>query len=114
MGYYVWKNWDGKFGQIRLGESSGFDFGSAFDSDSPFVKYPVAAVSAIVAVVAAIPLLVASLFRSVRSRFPGAGRGNYSRVYNSRSSFARGGQDYSASPVEDEGELLGDESDEEV
>ena len=33
IGYYVWRNWDGKFGRIRLGDSGG-----GFDSDSPWIQ----------------------------------------------------------------------------
>ena len=109
IGYYVWKNWSGmgKFGAIRLGEASG----GGFDSDAPWVKYPVAAVSGLVAVIAAIPMLVGSLWRMVSGGRGGGGYGG--RTYTSRSSFARGRGDYAVVDP-DEGELLGDESDEEV
>jgi hypothetical protein len=107
IGYYVWRHWDGKFGRIRLGDSAG----GAFDSDAPWVKYPIAAISGLVAVAAAIPLLVGSLWRSVTGRVSGGGYGG--RTYTSRSSFARGRGDYAVVDA-DEGELLGDESDEEV
>jgi len=105
IGYYVWRNWDGKFGRIRLGET-----GSGFDGDSPWIKWPVAAISGLVAVVAAIPLLVGSLYRMVASRM-GGGYGG--RTYTSRSSFARGRGDYAVVDP-DEGELLGEDSDEDV
>ncbi|KAI9819558.1 MAG: vacuolar protein sorting/targeting protein PEP1 [Pycnora praestabilis] len=109
VGYWVWRNWDGKFGRIRLGGSDS----SSFDSGSPWVSYPVAAVSAIVAVLAAVPLLMASLWRSASGLFPGRTRGGAPQRYTTRSSFARGRGDYAA--VEnDEGELLGEDSDEEV
>lgn len=106
IGYYVWRNWDGKFGRIRLGGESG----GAFDSDSPWVKWPVAAISGLVAVVAAIPMLVGSLYRMVAGRM-GGGYGG--RTYTSRSSFARGRGDYAVVDP-DEGELLGEDSDEDV
>ncbi|KAF2035724.1 vacuolar protein sorting/targeting protein 10 [Setomelanomma holmii] len=105
IGYYVWRNWDGKFGRIRLG-----DTGGAFDSESPWIKWPVAAVAGLVAVVAAIPMLVGSLYRMVASRM-GGGYGG--RTYTSRSSFARGRGDYAVVDP-DEGELLGEDSDEDV
>ncbi|KZF23780.1 vacuolar protein sorting protein [Xylona heveae TC161] len=105
IGYWVWRNWDGKFGRIRLGES-----GPSFDTNSPWVTYPVAALSGFVAVLAAIPLLAASLWRSVAGRF---GRSGGQRTYTTRSSFARGRHDYAVVDT-DEGELLGDESDEDV
>jgi hypothetical protein len=73
IGYYVWRNWDGKFGRIRLGESGG-----TFDSESPWVKYPIAAISGLVAVVAAIPLLVGSLYRMVAGRMGGGSYGGRS------------------------------------
>jgi hypothetical protein len=106
IGYYVWRNWDGKFGRIRLGESGG-----AFDSGSPWVAWPVAVISGLVAVVAAIPMLVGSLWRMVSSRVGGGGYGG--RTYNSRSSFARGRGDYAVVDP-DEGEVLGEDSDEDV
>lgn len=102
IGYYVYKKWDGKFGRIRLGEGG--------SGENPWIAWPVAAVSAVVAVVAALPLLLASLWRGIASRFGGAYGG---RTYTSRSSFARGRADYAAVD-NDEGELLGDDSDEEV
>lgn len=111
IGYYVWKHWDGKFGRIRLGDGNG---GGAFDSDQPWVKYPIVAVSGLVAVVSALPLLVGSVWRWAAGRMGGGGGyGGYGRTYTSRSSFARGRGDYAVVDP-DEGELLGDESDEEV
>lgn len=100
MGYWVYRNWDGSFGRIRLGET-----GSAFDADRPWIQYPVAAVSAIVAVVAAVPLLVMSLWRSVMGLFGGSGR-----RYTTRQSFARGRGDYAVVDP-DEDELLGGDDD---
>jgi len=104
IGYYVWRHWDGKFGRIRLGENSG-----RFSSDSPWISWPVAAISGLVAVVAAVPLLIGSVWRMVSNRF-----GSYGgRTYTSRSSFARGRGDYAVVDP-DEGELLGEDSDEDV
>jgi hypothetical protein len=66
------------------------------------------AISAVAALVIALPALLASIWRGVSSLF----RGRRTARYTTRSSFARGA-DYA--PVdEDEGELLGDESDEDV
>jgi hypothetical protein len=111
IGYYVWTRWGSQFGQIRLGDSSfGSGSGGAFSSDQPWVAWPVAIVSGLIAVVAAIPLLVGSLYRSASNRFGGSAN---ARTYTSRSSFARGRGDY-ATVDDDEGELLGDDSDEEV
>lgn len=120
VGYWVWKNWASKFGQIRLGEQCKFPLGpcddlvancviAAFDGEAPYIKYPVLVISGIVAVAQALPLLLASLWRSVMNL---VGRGS-SRRFTTRDSFARGRGDY-AIVDEDEGELLGDESDEEV
>ncbi|KAH9883738.1 vacuolar protein sorting [Xylariomycetidae sp. FL2044] len=118
-GWWVYRNWQGKFGQIRLGEQS------ALDSDSPWVKYPVVAVSAMVAVIGALPLLVGSVWRSASSAFQrmiGGGdssgryswlRGGSQRRFTTRDSFARGRGDY-AIVDEDEGELLGDDSDDDA
>lgn len=122
-GWYVWRNWKNQFGQIRLGESGGFGgFGGfgAVDSEAPWVRYPVMAVSAVVAVVAALPLVATSLWRAATSayrRVGGGGGGGWLRGaggrYTTRDSFARRRGDYAV--VDDvEGELLGDESDEEL
>ncbi len=121
-GWYVWRNWNGKFGQIRLGEQGT----SAFDSDQPWVKYPVVALSAIAALVMAMPVVAASLWRAgkglaERLGLGGGSRGSWSRLgangstrrFTTRDSFARGSGDYSIVD-EDEGELLGEQSDDEV
>lgn len=105
IGYYVWRNWDGKFGRIRLGDGSG----GGLDSGSPWISWPVAAISALVAVVAAVPLMIGSVYKMIASRFGGYG----GRTYTSRSSFARGRGDYAVVDP-DEGELLGEDSDEDV
>lgn len=129
-GWWVYRNWSGKFGQIRLGDTggSGVGFGAgAFDSDSPFVRYPVMAISGLVAVAGALPLLAAGLWRAgvaavdrVRygagggfSSLGGAAGAGGSRPFTTRDSFARGRGDY-ATVDDDEGELLGEDSDEEV
>lgn len=113
-GWWVYRNWSGKFGQIRLGESS------TFDSDQPWIKYPVIAISAVAAVAAALPLLLASVWRAASGAVQGVAGGSggggswmgRSRRFTTRQSFARGG-DYSR--VEDyDGELLGEDSDEDV
>lgn len=122
-GWWVYRNWNGKFGQIRLGDHSNPGFGNgAFDSDSPFVRYPIMAVSAAVAVAGALPLVVAGLWRagvSALDRLRYGGGGGFSRLsggarpFTTRDSFARGRGDY-ATVEDDEGELLGEDSDEEV
>jgi hypothetical protein len=121
VGYWVWKNWASKFGQIRLGEQckplplflcsfrDANEWIASFDGEAPYIKYPVLVISGIVAVAQALPLLLASLWRSTMSL---VGRGS-GRRFTTRDSFARGRGDY-AIVDEDEGELLGDESDEEV
>ncbi|MCJ1297587.1 vacuolar protein sorting/targeting protein PEP1 [Hypocenomyce scalaris] len=99
VGWYLWRNGMGKFGRIRLGEVG--------DAESPWIQYPIMAVSAVVAVVSATPLLVGSLWRSVSGLWGGG------RRYTTRSSFARGRADYAVVDP-DEDELLGDEDEEEV
>lgn len=115
IGWWVYTNWNGKFGQIRLGESP------SIDNDAPWVKYPVIALSAVIAVVSAMPLVASAMWRSATSayeRVSGGSRGNWlsgggNRRFTTRDSFARGRGDY-AIVDDDEGELLGDDSDEEV
>ncbi|KAL9613874.1 MAG: hypothetical protein Q9167_001611 [Letrouitia subvulpina] len=101
IGYWVWQHWDGKFGRIQLS-----DGGRSFDTDGAWVRWPVAVVSAVVAVVAAVPLLAGSLWRWASGLF-----GGRSRRYTTRSSFARGRGDYA---VVDDDELLGEDEDEEA
>jgi len=101
VGYWVWRNWDGKFGRIRLGDS-----GSAFDADRPWIAWPIMGLSALVAVLGAVPLLVGSAWRGLSGLFGGG------RRYTQRSDFARGGRYAVVDPDEDE--LLGDDEDEEV
>lgn len=130
IGWWVWRNWEGKFGQIRLGESKFMIFpltpclpnpkslnmnikanitgALAFDEQSPYVKYPVLAISAIVAVIITLPTLGSSAWRGISGLF---GRSRTTR-FTTRRSFARGAH---YTPVdEDEGELLGEDSDDEV
>ncbi|KAF9879093.1 vacuolar protein sorting/targeting protein PEP1 [Colletotrichum karsti] len=117
VGWWVYNNWNGKFGQIRLGETP------SMDGEAPWVKYPVIALSAVVAVVSALPLVASAVWRSATSAYERvgggsrgggswlSGRGN--RRFTTRDSFARGRGDYDIVD-DDEGELLGDDSDEEV
>ena len=114
VGYWVYTHWDGgmKVGSIRLGGPS-----SSGSGESPWIKYPVAAVAAVVAVMAAVPLLVTSAWRSISGLWAGS-RGRYSglgtpRTYTTRNSFARGRGDYAVVDP-DEDELLGEDDDEEV
>jgi len=100
VGYWVWRNWDGKFGRIRLGEPMA--------GENPWIAWPVAVLSAVVAVLGALPLLVGSIWRSLRARF-GGGYGTI--PYTSRSSFARGRGGYYAAVEENDDELLGENSD---
>lgn len=119
-GWYVWRNWDGKFGRIQLGDGaagSRIGLGGAFERDAPWIKYPVLAISAVAAVVVAIPMVVSTIWRTLSTRFGGRG-GRYSsyggsRPYTSRGSFQRGRGNYAVIDP-DEGELLGDESEEEL
>lgn len=103
VGYWAWVKWGSKFGQIRLGEQP------SFDGEAPFIKYPVLVLAGVVAVAQALPLLASSVWRSASSAL---GRNRGTR-FTTRDSFARGRADY-AIVDEDEGELLGEESDEEV
>ena len=115
VGYWVYTNWDGKFGRIRLGDSAAGGSGDVFDADKPWIKYPIMGISAIVAVAAAMPLLVASAWRGITGLF---GRsGGYGRVgggypYTSRSDFSRGSR-YAVGDA-DEDELFGDDDEEDA
>lgn len=119
-GYWVYRNWNGgmQVGSIRLGSGPSSGSGGAFDSEQPWIKYPVAAVAGVIAVVGAIPLLLGSVWRSVSGLWGGS-RGRYSglggqpRTYTTRNSFARGRGDYAVVDP-DEDELLGEDEDEDV
>ncbi|PHH65508.1 hypothetical protein CDD81_2288 [Ophiocordyceps australis] len=109
-GYYVYRNWDGKLGQIRLGDQT-----STFDSHRPWIKYPVIALSALAALLAALPLIASGLARSLSATWHRLGPRHWfssaPRTFTTRDSFARARGDYDM--VDDEGELLGDDSDDE-
>lgn len=106
VGYWVYTHWDGKFGQIRLGEGGAQSFMTS-RGDSPFITIPVAIIAATVAAVKVLPLLVMSLWRSASGyvRLPGS-RGP--RPYATRDAFASRRGDYT-NVVDDEDELLGDD-----
>lgn len=98
IGWFVWTHLlDGRFGAIRLGEDS--------SGQSPFVKYPIIVIAAIVAVTVSIPTILGAIGSWVSSKF------TRTRRYTSRSSFARGA-DYSVVNT-DEGELLGSDDEDE-
>ena len=119
VGYWVWRNWDGKFGHIRLGDgpsalSTGAGY-SAFDRDAPWIKLPVMVISGVVAVTAAIPMFVGSFWNLLSSRFSrNRTRDWAARPYTSRSSFTRGRGNYAGVRDDDEGQLLGDDSEDEI
>lgn len=115
MGYWVWRHWDGKFGRIKLGEPGSGAGGSGasmvWDAERPWIKYPVMVIAVVVAVVISLPDTTRRVWRSVGARFGLVGGSG--RRFTSRSSFARGRGDYDVVDP-DEGELLGEDSDEEV
>lgn len=104
VGYWVYTKWDGKFGQIRLGE--GGSAAAFLSRDSPLVAVPVAIIAGIVAAVQVLPLLGMSLWRSASGyvRLPGRGP----RPYATRGAFAARRGDYT-NVVDDEDELLGND-----
>lgn len=104
IGYYIYSKWDGKFGQIRLGEGSSSSQ-SWLSRDSPLVAVPVAVIAGVVAVAQSLPLLVMSLWRSTTGFIRSRGRGSQ-RPYATRGSFAARRGDYTH-VVDDEDELLG-------
>ncbi|KAL4915432.1 hypothetical protein BDW62DRAFT_203620 [Aspergillus aurantiobrunneus] len=105
VGYYIYTRWDGKFGQIRLGETSSQSQG-LLSRDSMLIAIPIIVIAGVVAVAKALPLLATSLWRGA-SGYMRIGRSrNYPRPYASRASFAARPGDYS-NVVDDEDELLG-------
>ncbi|KAJ5260505.1 Vacuolar protein sorting/targeting protein 10 [Penicillium angulare] len=106
IGYFVYTKWDGKFGQIRLGERSVGSSGDWFNRDSPLVAVPVAIIAGLVAVAQSLPLLASSMWRSVSGIMPGRRGRGYQRPYSTPGSFAARRGDY-VHVVDDEDELLG-------
>jgi hypothetical protein len=121
-GWYVWRNWSGKFGQIRLGDQGA----SVFEADRPWVRYPVIALSAVAAVVVALPVVAGVVWRGVAAlvgRLTGGaspstgGRGRWSRVgggggyrwFKTRDSFGRGAGEYPR-VADDAGDGRGEDS----
>jgi hypothetical protein len=95
VGWYAYTHWDGKFGQIRLGE------GVSTSGGRDIFAIPVAIIAGVVAVGQSLPLLGSSVLRSLGGLFK---RGQ--RPYSTRGSFAARRGDYSH-VVDDEDELLG-------
>lgn len=105
IGYYLYTRWDGKFGQIRLGESPVGSQG-LLSWESLLVTIPITVIAGVVAIAKTLPLLATSLWRSA-SGYVRIGRSRSSpRPYASRGSFAARRGDYT-SVVDDEDELLG-------
>ncbi|KAL1893465.1 vacuolar protein sorting/targeting protein PEP1 [Ceratocystis pirilliformis] len=114
-GAWVQRNWHRKFGQIRLGEIAYDDDDDEYGLGAPWVRYPVMAISATVAVLATLPMTVQSLWRSATSAYQQISGGSSSDGLNAprfttRDSFSRGAPDYGIAD-DDEGELFGDDSD---
>ena len=89
--------------------------GSAFRQDAPWIKYPIMGLSAIVAGVMAVPMLIGGLWRRARGgsdRY--YGYRSSGRPYTSRSSFARSRGRYAAVGASDESDLLGEDSEDEA
>ncbi|RDW64289.1 vacuolar protein sorting/targeting protein 10 [Aspergillus mulundensis] len=105
VGYFVYTRWDGKFGQIRLGESSTQAHGF-FSRDSALITIPITIIAGVVAIAKTLPLLATSLWRSASGHMRIGRNRSYPRPYASRASFAARRGDYS-SVVDDEDELLG-------
>ena len=126
IGYWVWQNWDGRFGRIQLGGGDGLggvssgggagrgSFGGAVDREAPWIKYPVIVLSGVVAVAAAVPMLLGTLWSAVSTRLGRSRTSGFPRPYTSRNSFSRGRGDYAVVEPDDEGELLGNDSDEDI
>lgn len=125
-GAWVWRNWEGKWGQIRLGEQCKLpsfrprlrrpdlrrdtdNILASFDEEAWYIKYPVLLVAGIGALIIATPSVLSSVWGWISSRVQGGRKGRYT----SRASFARGAS-YEAVHDDDEGELLGEDSEEEV
>lgn len=118
VGYFVWQKYgQQRFGAIRLGDGAAVSVNgssrhtfltSKLDTESPWLAYPVMAISGVAAAVMALPILITSVGRSLYSTIT-----KRNQRYTSRSSFARGRGLYSA-VSSDEADLLGEDSDDEA
>jgi hypothetical protein len=95
-GYIFWKRCaDGRFGQIRLGDGD--------PSSQPFyIRYPLIAISGIVAAAVLLPDVIVSAWKWIRGKFA------RQRRFTSRESFARGGYASLANESFTDAELLDD------
>lgn len=108
VGWWAWRTYGSKLGRIRLGETA-----PSFDANSPWLAWPVMGVSAVAAAILAIPVVMMSILRWAKERF--SKRGSGSSPFTSRASFGRGRDaGYASVNVDDENDLLGDDSDEDV
>ncbi|KAF2858043.1 glycosyl hydrolase [Piedraia hortae CBS 480.64] len=106
VGYWAYNHWDGKFGRIRLGEESSLPTfmsrDTLLDRDAPWIKYPVIVISAVMALVSAVPAMVATLARRLApqrdSSFP-----RFTNRSQFASSFGRGSYEV-VDDLENEGE----------
>ncbi|KAK9328304.1 hypothetical protein V1520DRAFT_346352 [Lipomyces starkeyi] len=78
VAYVLYNHYYGQYGQIRLGETD-FDTHIGLGTDNGLLKYPIMAVSAVVAFVSALPVIATQLFTSWRGRAP-----RPSRLYRGR------------------------------
>jgi hypothetical protein len=99
VGYWVWHNWDGKFGRIRLGDGPG---AQSWDG---IVSGFVVVVAGIWAVVSMVPDVVGRVWNWARG----------GRRYTTRGSFQRDRGDYDrlARQADDEASFVGIEDDDE-
>lgn len=105
VGYWVYTRWDGKFGQIRLGEGRDSSEG-LFSRESALITIPVTIIAGTVAVLKALPLLGMSLWRSAKGYVRIPGRSGGVRPFATRGAFAARRGEYT-NVVDDEDELLG-------
>lgn len=101
IGYILWDHYSKRYGQIRLGEEN--------DSQPIVIQYLVVMVAGVVAVVSVIPYMFSSAWRSIQNKIKTRSRGG---SFTTRSSFARGSNNYSVVAAEDENELLTGDLDE--
>ncbi|KAK9448995.1 uncharacterized protein V1518DRAFT_374045 [Limtongia smithiae] len=81
VSWLLYQHYYGQYGQIRLGDTE-FDTRFGFGTDNGLLKYPIMAVSAIVAFVTALPFIAQHMWTSFTTR---RGRGaRPSRLYRSR------------------------------
>ncbi|KAK9378557.1 uncharacterized protein V2V93DRAFT_100312 [Kockiozyma suomiensis] len=104
VAWVLYNHYYGQYGQIRLGETD-FDVRIGLGTENGLLKYPILAVSAVVAFIGAVPMIVQHFINTRLGRRPARPSRLYRSQISTRDSFplgTRGGNSrYQYAPVDD-------------